>query len=67
MTQPGSEARDETQVDTAALLASVGIEVTDEGRARWRQRLAEARATAPERHARLRAQLGLPDRPSRSA
>jgi hypothetical protein len=63
MTQPRQEISDET----AELLAAAGIVSTPEGRAKARRRLAEARETMPERHAALRAQLGLEDRPLRSA
>jgi len=47
----------------SALLDAAGIVVTDEGRARARQRLAKARARwTAQRWARLREQLGLPGR-----
>lgn len=47
--------------DAAALLAAVGIQVTDAGKARARARLAEADAQrTPERRAAWRAQAGLP-------
>ena len=55
--RPGSDT------DVSALLDAAGIVVTDEGRERARQRLAEARARwTPQRWARLREQLGLPGR-----
>jgi hypothetical protein len=57
MTQPEHEAPE----DSLALLASVGITVTDEGKARARARFAAAEARrTPERRAALRAQVGLP-------
>ena len=57
MTQPEHDARE----DTVTLLASVGITVTDEGKARARGKLAEADARhTPERQAALRKQVGLP-------
>lgn len=63
-TEPRPEVGD---VDTDALLAAAGIEVTPEGKARWRERLAEARKTSPDRNAAIRRQLGLEDRPRRTA
>lgn len=46
--------------DTVAQLAAVGIRVTDEGRARARRLLADARARrTPERRDALRRQLGI--------
>jgi hypothetical protein len=58
MTQPDPHV----QGDTVAQLAAVGIRVTDEGLARARRRLAEARERrTPERLAALRRQLGLDD------
>jgi len=57
MTAPEHDAHE----DTVALLAAVGIAVTDEGKARARERLAQADARrTPERQAALRAQVGLP-------
>jgi predicted ATPase len=59
MTQP----RPDSEADVSALLAAAGITVTDEGKARARRRLAEARQRwTLERWARLREQLGLPPR-----
>jgi uncharacterized membrane protein len=55
--QPDRDARE----DTVQLLAAVGIEVTEDGKARARARLTEADARrTPERQAALRAQVGLP-------
>jgi hypothetical protein len=55
--RPGSDS------DVSALLDAAGITVTEEGKARARRRLAEARARwTPERWARLREQIGLPPR-----
>lgn len=57
MTQSEHEAPE----DSGTLLASVGIVVTDEGKARARARLAAAEARrTPEVRAALRAQVGLP-------
>ncbi|MEV4417249.1 hypothetical protein [Catellatospora sp. NPDC049609] len=51
----------DTRDDTAALLAAVGIEVTDAGKARARRRLADAdRQRTPRLRQEWRAQLGLP-------
>ncbi len=56
-----SQSEHDVPEDTVALLASVGIVVTEEGKARARAKLAEADARwTPERHAALRAQVGLP-------
>ncbi|WP_319459550.1 hypothetical protein [Micromonospora sp. RTP1Z1] len=53
----------DTGTDTAAMLAAAGIEVTDEGKARARRRLDDARARwTPELDAAAREQLGLPAR-----
>ncbi|MEU8007051.1 hypothetical protein AB0B66_38310 [Catellatospora sp. NPDC049111] len=50
----------DTRDDTAALLAAVGIEVTDAGKARARRRLAAAASQrTPQRRQEWRAQLGL--------
>jgi hypothetical protein len=47
--------------DTTAMLAAVGITVTEAGKARARARLNEAAARRdPERRAALRARLGMP-------
>jgi hypothetical protein len=61
MTRPERDARE----DTTAMLAAVGITVTEEGKARARAALAEADArwTAEKRSA-LREQLGLPAQPA---
>jgi hypothetical protein len=57
MTQPGPDLRE----DTTAMLAAVGITVTEEGKARARATLAAADARrTPERRAALRERLGLP-------
>jgi methylmalonyl-CoA mutase cobalamin-binding subunit len=57
MGQPDHDAAE----DVTAMLAAVGIEVTEEGKARARARLAEADAQrTPERRAAWRAQMGLP-------
>lgn len=57
MGQPDHDARD----DTVQQLAAVGIEVTEEGKARARTLLAEADARrTPELHAAWREQAGLP-------
>ncbi|MGH3681394.1 MAG: hypothetical protein ACRDT2_14265 [Natronosporangium sp.] len=59
MTQP----RPHPDADVSALLDAAGITVTDEGKARARRRLAEARTRwTPQRWARLREQIGLPPR-----
>jgi len=48
-------------VSTEELLAAAGITVTEEGKARARERLDRAeRARTPERRDALRAKLGLP-------
>ncbi|MEJ3748244.1 hypothetical protein WEI85_33780 [Actinomycetes bacterium KLBMP 9797] len=53
--------RPDLREDTTAMLAAVGITVTDEGKARARAELAEAEARwTPQRRAALREQLGLP-------
>jgi hypothetical protein len=58
MTKPGPELRDE---NTVAMLAAVGIIVTEEGKARARAELAAAtERRTPERRAAWRRQLGLP-------
>jgi methylmalonyl-CoA mutase cobalamin-binding subunit len=58
MTEPGHDVRDG---DTVAMLAAVGITVTEEGKARARAELAEAAAQrTPERRAAWREQLGRP-------
>lgn len=52
-----------TPVDTTAMLAAAGITVTDEGRARARRRLRDARRRwTPELEAAVREQLGLAQR-----
>jgi hypothetical protein len=57
MGQPDHGARE----DTVALLAAVGIRVTEDGKARARALLAEGDARrTPERQAALRTQVGLP-------
>jgi hypothetical protein len=57
MTEPAPDLRE----DTIAMLAAVGITVTEEGRARARAKLAEARARhTPELRAAWRAEAGLP-------
>lgn len=57
MTNHGPDVHD----DTVAMLAAVGITVTEEGKARARAELAEAAARrTPERLAVWREQLGLP-------
>jgi hypothetical protein len=57
MTDPERDVRE----DTAAMLAAVGITVTEEGKARARTRLAEGDARrTPELRAAWRAQIGLP-------
>jgi hypothetical protein len=57
MVQPDHDARE----DTVEQLAAVGIEVTEEGKARARARLAEAdERRTPELRAAWRAQMGLP-------
>lgn len=57
MTQADPDLRE----DTTAMLAAVGITVTDEGKARARARLAESDARrTPQRRAALRERLGLP-------
>jgi hypothetical protein len=57
MTQPEHDAPE----DAAAMLAAVGITVTEEGKARARARLAEADARrTPELREAWRAQMGLP-------
>ncbi|GAA1748320.1 hypothetical protein [Luedemannella helvata] len=57
MSQPSPDLRE----DTSAMLAAVGIHVTEEGKARARAKLAAADAErTPERRAAWRAQLGLP-------
>jgi hypothetical protein len=61
MTEPGPDLRE----DTVAMLAAVGITVTEEGKARARAKLAEARARhTPERVAAWRAAAGLPPVPA---
>jgi hypothetical protein len=58
MSQPQS---DSSHADMQALLDAAGITVTEEGKARARARLAEARAKrTPEQTEKLRRQLGLP-------
>jgi hypothetical protein len=53
----------DTATDTTAMLAAAGIVVTDEGRARARRRLDDARARwTPVLEAEAREQLGLPAR-----
>ncbi|MEU6025349.1 hypothetical protein ACGFIK_24065 [Micromonospora sp. NPDC048871] len=53
----------DTGTDTTAVLAAVGITVTDEGRKRARRRLQAARERwTPELDAAAREQLGLTDR-----
>ncbi|MBM0233724.1 hypothetical protein JNW91_18825 [Micromonospora sp. STR1_7] len=53
----------DTGTDTTAMLAAVGIEVTEEGKARARRRLDDARARwTPALEAEAREQLGLPAR-----
>jgi hypothetical protein len=48
--------------DGDAILRAAGINVTEEGKARFRRRLEEADAKwTPERRAELRRQLGLPE------
>jgi hypothetical protein len=55
--------RRDTRESTAAMLAAAGITVTEEGKARARAKLREARARwTPELDAKLREQLGLPAR-----
>ena len=57
MTTPPPEPR----TDMRAMLQSIGIDVTDEGMARARQRRMEAKARhTPELRAAWREQLGLP-------
>lgn len=57
--------QDASQESVTELLAAAGIVVTDEGRARARRRLAEARARRdPEKFAALRRQYGLTPRSS---
>jgi hypothetical protein len=57
MSTPEHDASD----DTVAMLAAVGITVTEEGKARARARLAEADARrTPELRAAWRAQMGRP-------
>jgi len=57
MTSTGPNLRE----DTTAMLAAVGITVTEEGKARARAKLAAAKAQrTPDQVAALRAQLGLP-------
>ena len=52
----------EMRTDMRALLRSVGINVTEEGIARARRRRLEVAARwTPERWARLRKQVGLPE------
>jgi hypothetical protein len=52
-----------SQESVTELLASAGIVVTDEGRARARRRLAESRARHdPAKFEALRRQFGLPPR-----
>ncbi|MFC0528726.1 hypothetical protein [Phytohabitans kaempferiae] len=51
----------EPSVSTEELLAAVGIEITEEGKARARERLDRAAAArTPERRDALRAKVGLP-------
>lgn len=53
----------DTRAETAAMLAAAGITVTEEGKARARERLRAARERwTPELDAKLREQLGLPTR-----
>ncbi|MCX5070894.1 hypothetical protein OOJ91_34160 [Micromonospora lupini] len=53
----------DTGTDTTAMLAAVGIEVTEEGKARARRRLDDARDRwTPALEAEAREQLGLPAR-----
>ena len=55
-------AEPEVRADMRALLKSVGINVTEEGIARARRRRLEVAARwTPERWARLRKQVGLPE------
>jgi hypothetical protein len=62
MTEPAPDLRE----DTVAMLAAVGITVTEEGKARARAKLAEARANwPPERFAALREELGIPPKAER--
>jgi hypothetical protein len=57
MTHPGPDLRE----DMTAMLAAVGITVTEQGKARARAKLAEAAARRdPQRRAALRERLGLP-------
>jgi hypothetical protein len=57
MAQPEHDASQ----DATAMLAAVGITVTEEGKARARAKLAEADARrTPELRAAWRAQVGLP-------
>ena len=57
MSQPVPDLRE----DTTAMLAAVGITVTEEGKARAARTLADAAARrSPQRRAALRARLGLP-------
>jgi hypothetical protein len=56
MTQPAHDVPE----DAVAMLAAIGITVTEEGKARARARLAEADARrTPELRAAWRAQIGL--------
>lgn len=59
MSQPTGDVR----TSVAALLAEAGVTVTDEGMAKYRRRLAAARARlTPEVLDDMRAQVGLPRR-----
>jgi hypothetical protein len=58
-----SQPTGDVHTSAAALLAEAGVEVTSEGRERYRRRLAAARARlTPETLDEMRAQVGLPPR-----
>jgi hypothetical protein len=60
-TDDACETQPDAHGDTVAMLAAVGIDVTEEGKARARAELERARARHTiERRAALRAQVGLP-------
>jgi hypothetical protein len=59
MSQPTGDVR----TSAAAVLAAAGVKVTEDGLARYRERLAKARARlTPEALDEMRAQVGLPPR-----
>jgi len=66
MTQPDGAHEPRSSVSaTEELSAALGVEITDEGKARARERLDRAAAArTPERRDALRAKVGLPPKSS---